>query len=125
MLRHCAPSLGRTGALTIEGLAPGVRDELELHAPRGQEGDPALALARPAARGGITEDLDTLGAQIVHRGVDVVDVEGDMMPAVIAVPRHGQGLVGRGVLEDLEYRLSAAAEEMQLLHRKSLGDGKR
>src|SRR5260370_4318151 len=65
--------------LAIESLAAGVGHQLELHPPWRQEIDPALTFARPLARGGFAEHGDPAFAQIRHGGVEVVDVERDVV----------------------------------------------
>ena len=67
---------------------PRVRHQLELHPPGGEEVDPALALARPGARGRLAEHLDPVPAQVVDRSVEVVDVERDVVAADVAVARQ-------------------------------------
>ncbi len=100
----------------IERLAAGIGHQLELHAPGRAEVDPALALARAAARGGFGHHVDVVFPQVRKRGVQVVDVQRDVMPADVAVARRDARLLGCRVLEHLEDRLSAAAVEMQPLH---------
>src|SRR3954452_5082660 len=92
-------------------LAVRVADQLELHPPRGEEVDPALALVGAGTGRGLTEHLHTLLAHVRDRGVQVVDVEGDVVAADVAVPRRHRVLVGRLVVEDLEDGLTAAPEE--------------
>jgi CO/xanthine dehydrogenase Mo-binding subunit len=50
--------------LPVPRLAAGVGDQLELHAPRREEVDPAVALGRALARGRLTEDPDAALAQV-------------------------------------------------------------
>ena len=57
--------------------------------------------------------------QELDRGVEVVDVERDVVATDVAVARLVGVLVRRGVLEHLEDRLPAAAEEVQLLHHRA------
>ena len=74
--------------LPVERLAVRVGHELELHAPRGEEVDPALALAGPAAGGGFAEDREAQGVQVRDGGVEILDVERDVVPADVAVARR-------------------------------------
>src|SRR4029077_11657840 len=104
--------LSRARSLSVESFAARVGDELELHAPRGQEVHPALALARPFARGRLAEHLHAASPHVAAGCVEIVDVQGDVMPAVVAVARQHLALVRCRVLEYLEDRLAAAAEEM-------------
>jgi hypothetical protein len=54
--------------------------------------------------------------QIVQGSVDIVDIEGEMMPADVAVAGLAPVLIGRSVFEYLEVRAVPAAQEFQPLH---------
>jgi hypothetical protein len=75
---------------------------------------------RTAARGRFAEHPYASFAEVANGGVQVLDVQGDVVAAVITVEGHFGALIGRGVLEDLEYWYASAAEEPDLL-----GDGAR
>src|SRR5690348_11599403 len=95
------------GRVLLVRLATGVADQLELHAPRAQEVLPALAGRGVTARMRAGHQPHALVAQVGDGLVHVVDVEGDMMAAQIAVARH-RTLAGRRlVLEDLEVEAEA------------------
>lgn len=55
-------------------------------------------------------------SQVCHGGVEVGDVEGEMVAADVAVARRSRLLSGGLVLEDLEVRTACAPEEAQLAH---------
>ena len=99
----CRP--GRTPARTACPTARGSRPSA----------GPRWALARRR----LAEHGDAAALQIRHRGVEVVDVQRDVVAADVAVARAACALVGRGVLEHLEDRLAAAAEEVQLAHHRA------
>ncbi len=100
----------------------GEADQFELHAPRAQKVHPALTLAGVSARGRFSEYLDPFGVQILHRGIDVVHVEREVMPADIAVARWPRLPVGGLVLEHLEVGAGAAAVEPQFAHHRARMD---
>ncbi len=52
-----------------------------------------------------------MAAQIVDGGKDIIDVEGKMVAADIAVARQVARLIGRSILEDLEVRAILAAQD--------------
>jgi hypothetical protein len=71
-----------------------------------------------AARRRVAEDGHAVRAEVGDGGVQVVDVERDVMSPDVAVAGNRPALVGRGVVEDLEDRLVAEAEEPVLRHRR-------
>ena len=62
---------------------------------------------RPRLADGLAHDLDPARAQIGDRRVDVVDVEGEVVPTDVAVARLRRLTVGGVVLEHLEVRAVA------------------
>src|SRR5882757_3869707 len=70
------------------GHALGIGDQLELQAPGRQEIEDRLAGGRALIDGDRTlHGLDVLGLKIGGGLLDIVDIEGDMVPAQIAVLR--------------------------------------
>src|SRR5215469_2562666 len=102
------------GRVPLVRLAAGVAHQLELHAPRGQEVLPALPGRRVAARDRPHEQPDPPGPQVFDGRVHVVDVQGDVVAAYVAVARLRSLAVVRLVLEDLEVQPEAAAVEPDL-----------
>jgi hypothetical protein len=78
-----------------------------------------LALVRALARGRIAEHRDPTTPEVVHRDVEIVDIQGDVVSADVAVYRDRCALAGGGVVEHLEHRLLTAAEETVLPHRRA------
>ena len=66
---------------------------------------------RSAARGRLTQYPDAVLAQVRHGSVQVLDVQRDVVAADIAVAGWLEPPFRGGVVEDLEDRLAAAAEE--------------
>ena len=76
------------GRLFLVSLAAGEADQLALHAPRGQEIDPGLTGIRAGrADRGLAHNLHGVRSQMRQRGIEIVDVEGEMMTAHIAIAR--------------------------------------
>src|ERR1039458_3385639 len=119
----CLMSLGRMpgmpqldGGVLLVGLPLREAHELELHAPRAEEVLPALPGRGVAARDGAGQQPHALRAQVADGLIHVVDVEGDVVAAQVAVARL-RALVRQGlVLEDLEVEAEAAAVEADLPH---------
>ena len=98
-----------------------VGHQLELHAPWRQEVDPALALRRAFAGGGLAKDG---GCPCSCRKATAASRSSTYSATwwpPMSLLRGRRRLVGRGVLEHLEDRLAAAAEEVQLLASRRAG----
>src|SRR5450755_2343603 len=105
----------RLGALFV-GHALGVADQLDLHPPGREHVGDRLARGRTFLdRERTHEGLQAVGLGFRDRGLDVLDVEGDVMAAVVAVLRLLGPLPGRAVLEQLDVRALAAAHHHDLL----------
>jgi len=100
--------------LLLVRLAARVADQLELHAPRGEEVDPPLALRGVAAGYRPGQDPHALVLEVVDGGVHVIDVEREVVAAQVAVARHRPLVPGRLVLEDLQVEAEGAAVEADL-----------
>src|SRR6202035_3691287 len=91
--RRLAPSRSASSACRIH--SPGAISPFRMASRR-------YAAIRPVAASGdgpaLAQDLDALVAQVFHGRVEVVDVEGDVVAAVIAVARLLAPLVRGGVL---------------------------
>ena len=101
------PELDR-GVLLV-GLPRREAHQLELHAPRAEEVLPALPGRGVAARDRAGEQPHALRAQVGDGRIHVVDVEGDVVAAQVAVARL-RALARPGlVLEDLEVEAEAGS----------------
>src|SRR4051794_41187665 len=93
-----------------------VRDELNVEPERCSEVVDRLPGRRPAGHRERTEVLlHTLPRHVRNCGLDVADVERDMVAGDVGVQREALALVRRRVLEELDARTCAAAHEVDLL----------
>lgn len=97
--------------ILLVGLSAGEAHELELHAPRRAEVEPALPGRGAGAGDRLAHDLHPVRAQVRDGGLQVIDVEGEVMPADVAVARLRCLAVGAVVLEQLD--VAAAAEPIE------------
>src|SRR5262249_24785146 len=78
----------------LVGRAAGVAEQLELQARGGEEVDEGQPGRRPRRQGGrLAQDVDAALAQVADGGGHVLDVEGDVVAADVAVGRAGAGLL--------------------------------
>lgn len=101
----------------LVALAARKADEFQLHAPGRKEVHPDLS---PVGTGGpdcwFAKHPDTLGLKVGDGGIDVVDIERQVMPTNVTVFRLSRVLIRRCVLEDLEIGSRTTAQEAQSLH---------
>jgi hypothetical protein len=88
-----------------------VGNQLELSAPGRHEIDPALPCVRSDARRRVAEDGDTALAQELDGGIEIGDVQRNVVAAYVAVAGDLEMLVGSGVFEHFEDRIGPTSEE--------------
>ena len=92
-------------------------DEFKLHSPWRKKVNPGLAGIwpnRPDCR--CTQEPDPLFGEVGNRRIEIINIEGQMMAAYIAVLRLNEVLIGSLVFKDLEIRPVLAAKEPQPTH---------
>lgn len=101
----------------LVALAAGKAYELQLHAPGRKEVHPDLA---PAGTGGpdrwFAKHSDILGLKVGDGGINIIDIERQVMPANVTVFWLLRALIRRCVLEDFEIGSRPTAQKAQSFH---------
>ncbi len=108
------PELDSTRCL-VE-LAVGKAHEFELHAPRCAEIDPRLPKTVTGALRRFAHDFDIVRPEMLESRIEVVNIEGDMVPTNVTVARIGALTVGRLVLKHLKVRAKPTPIEAEFTH---------
>lgn len=96
-------------------LATGKADEFKLHAPGRQEIHPGLSGARSlGAHGGLAENPQPLRTQVFQGCIEVIHIEGQVVPAKITVARQRLDLAIDFVLEDFKVAAVFASQQPQV-----------
>src|SRR5947208_511161 len=92
-------------------LAARITDQLQGEAPGRLEIDPRQPRTRPfAAMDRFAQHFHPPGPEVGERGVEIIHIESNMMPAPVAVSGQGLMLFGSAVFEELEVQAGAATE---------------
>lgn len=108
------PELDRTRCLVK--LSVGEAHEFELHAPRCTEIDPRLAKTVTGALRRFAHDFDIVRSEMFESRIEVVNIEGDMVPTNVTVARKRALTVDRFVLKHLKVRTKPTPIEAEFAH---------